>query len=113
MLTRSQICQILKPIAEVRAEWNFCRSYIIRYEVILLVKLSGFKLLEVVDINSWRIYEDSRSLPNDADLKIKFKQLNMGVDFIKSFITNLKMDLPLTSEVSRRQPSSEQNKILK
>ena len=24
-------------IAEVRAEWNFCRSYIIRYEVIVFI----------------------------------------------------------------------------
>ena len=26
-------------ISEVGVEWNFCRSYIIRYEVILQVKL--------------------------------------------------------------------------
>ena len=60
-------------IAEVGAERNFCRSYIIRYEVILQVKLSYFTLLEITDIKFRRIYEDNRSLPNDADLKSKYK----------------------------------------
>ena len=44
-------------ISEVGAEVNFCRSYIIRYEVILQVKLSYFSLLK--DINLRRIYEDN------------------------------------------------------
>ena len=34
-------------IAEVTAEWNFCRSYIIRYELILQVKLFYYSLLKV------------------------------------------------------------------
>ena len=33
-------------IAEVGTEWNFCRSFIIPYEVILQVKLSYFGLLK-------------------------------------------------------------------
>ena len=34
-------------ICEVRAEWNFERSYIIRNEVISYVNVSYFNLLEV------------------------------------------------------------------
>ena len=70
-------------IAEVTAEWKFCRSYIIRYEVILQEKLSYFikSQLEVTAINFRLIHEDNR-FPNDADLKIKFEIFNMGVDFI-------------------------------
>ena len=67
-------------ISEVGAEWNFCRSYTIRYEVILQVKLSYFSLLK--DIKFRRIYEDNRSFPNGNDLKFEFKIFNMGVDFI-------------------------------
>ena len=33
-------------IPEVGTEWNFCRSNIIRYEVIEQVKLSYFSLLK-------------------------------------------------------------------
>ena len=33
-------------ISEVGTEWNFCRSYILPYEVILQVKLSYFSLLK-------------------------------------------------------------------
>ena len=71
-------------IAEVGAKWNFCRSYIIRYEVILQEKLSYFSLLKTIknDLNFRRIYEDNRSLPNAADQKFKFKIFNLGVDFI-------------------------------
>ena len=32
-------------ISEVETEWNFCRSYIIRYEVIWHVKLRYFSLI--------------------------------------------------------------------
>ena len=52
-------------IAEVTAKWNFCRNYIIRYEVILQVKLNYFRRrklsqLEVADINFRPISEDNR-----------------------------------------------------
>ena len=59
-------------ISEVGTELNFFRSYIIRYEVILQVKLSYFSKtqLEITDINFRRIYEHKRSLPNDGHLKI-------------------------------------------
>ena len=62
-------------IAEVGTEWNFCRIYIIRYEVILRVKLLWLikRQLEIADINFQRIYEDNRSLPNGADRKAIFK----------------------------------------
>ena len=33
-------------VAEVKAELNFCRSYIIRYEVTLQVKLSYISLIK-------------------------------------------------------------------
>ena len=38
--------------------------------------------LKITDINFRRIYEDNRSLPNDTDLKFKFKIFSMGVEFI-------------------------------
>ena len=68
--------------------FKFCRSYIIRYEVILHVKLSYFSFLnikrqlEITDINFRRIYEDNRSLPNNADRKSKFEICKMDVNFI-------------------------------
>ena len=68
-------------IAEVGAEWNFCRSYIIRYEVILQVKLS-WVTLEITDVNFRRIYEHNRCLPNDANRKSKFKISKMDVNYI-------------------------------
>ena len=68
-------------ISKVGIERNFCRSYIIRYEVILQVKLS-LRQLEIPGINFRRIYEDNRNFPRGADLKFKFMILNMGVDFI-------------------------------
>ena len=69
-------------ISEVGTEWNVCRSYIIRYEVILQVKLSYFSLLKITDTKFRHIYEDNRSLPNDADRKSKFKICKMDVNFI-------------------------------
>ena len=71
-------------ISEVEPEWNFRRSYIIRYEVILQVALLQLikRQLEITNINFRRIYEDNRSFPNGNDLKFKFKIFNMGVDFI-------------------------------
>ena len=85
MLTRCQNCQILKPIARrlPKLEPNeiFSRSYIISYEVILLVKYY-FSLLEITVIKFRRIYKDNRSLPNDADQKTKYKTFKLGVDFI-------------------------------
>ena len=74
MLVKTVKCWSLKI---VEAESNEIFS-----EVILLIKLSDFSLLEVSEINCRRIYEDSRSLPNDADLNYKFKIFNMGDDFI-------------------------------
>ena len=73
-------------ISEVGAELNFCRSYIIRYEVILQVKLC------------W-IYEDNRSFSNGTDLKFKFKIFNMVVDFTQNFMYNPKMNSNFIFEV--------------
>ena len=67
-------------ISEVGTESNFCRSYIIRYEVILQVKLSYFRLWYISDINFRRIDEYNRCLPNGANLKFKVKIFKMGVD---------------------------------
>ena len=36
----------------------------------------------ITEINIRRTYEYNRSLPNDVDLKITLKILNMGDDFI-------------------------------
>ena len=71
-------------IAEVTPEWSFNRSCIIRYEVIQQVKLSYFikTQLEVTDTNFRPIHEDNRRLPNDDDLKSKFKICKMDVNFI-------------------------------
>ena len=70
-------------ICEVGTEWNFRRSYIIQYEVILPVKFGYFSLLkEITDLKFQRIYEDNRSFPNDDDLKFNLKIFNMIVDFI-------------------------------
>ena len=71
---------MMKPI--IRAEWNVCRSCIRWYKVILGVKLSYFSLLEVNLESLKLIYEDFRSLPNDADLKNEYKIFNLGVVFI-------------------------------
>ena len=60
-------------ISEVETEWNFSRSYVIRYEVIFTSKVALLYLikrqLEITDIKFRRIYEDNRSFPNGTDLK--------------------------------------------
>ena len=55
-------------ISDVVTEWNFCRSYVIQYEVILQ---------EITGINFRRIYEDNRSFANGTYLKFKFKIFNL------------------------------------
>ena len=71
-------------ISEVETEWIVCRSYFMRYEVILQVQLSYFSLLkEITDTNFRPIHEDNRSLSNDADLKSKFKICKMDVNLVK------------------------------
>ena len=55
------------------------RSYITsKLELLQLIKTQ----LEVTDTNFQPIHEDNRSLPNDADLKSKFKICKMDVNFI-------------------------------
>ena len=56
--------------------------------------------LEVTDIKFRLIYENKRSLPNDADLKTKFKTFNIHVDFIKNFMKATKIDFFFISKVS-------------
>ena len=53
------ICYFWKcrtKIIEVRPEWHFCRSNIIRYEQILQVKLSYLSLIEVEFMNITEVY---------------------------------------------------------
>ena len=51
--------------------------------IVVLVKLSYFNCqLDFTVINFWRIYKENRSLPNDVDLKSRYKIFNVGVDFI-------------------------------
>ena len=69
--------------------------------------------LEITDINFRRIYEGNRSFPNDADLKSKFKIFNIGVDYIKNFMSNPKRNIIFIAEVSRSKPRLEPNEILK
>ena len=60
---------------------------------------------KITDIHFRRIYEDNRSLPNDADLKSKVKIFYMGVDCIFEdidFMSNPKINFIFTFEVSRR-----------
>ena len=53
-----------------------------KFELLELIR----RQLEVTDISFRRIYEDKRSLSNDADLKSKFVIFNIGVDFIYNFM---------------------------
>ena len=50
------------------------------------------------DIKFCPIYEDNRCLPNNADLKRKFKIFNMNVDFVQNFMKNPKMNLSHITE---------------
>ena len=67
-----------------------------KVELLWLIK----SRLEVTDINFRPILEDQRSFPNDADLNIKFKIFNMGVDFIWNFMSNPKMNFILIADLT-------------
>ena len=68
--------------------------------------------LQITDINFRPIHKNNRRFANDADLKIKFKIFNMGVECIQNFMSNPKMNFILISEVSRSKPMLESNEIL-
>ena len=75
MLTRIRNCQILKPIEGILPKLH-------PNEVFAEVVFYDTKLYIVTDINFRPIHEDNRSLPNDADLRSKFRIFNMGGNFI-------------------------------
>ena len=59
--------------------YHTIRSYFTsKVELLFLIK----RQVEITDINFRPIHEDSRSLPNDADQKSKFKMCKMDVNFI-------------------------------
>ena len=78
MLARIRNCQILKPIARrlPKLEPNEVFDELVFYDTMLYNKLSWVTLaIEVPGFNFRPIHEDNRSFPNDADLKIKFKDI--------------------------------------
>ena len=63
--------------------YHTIRSYFTsKVELLMLIKTQ----LEITDINFRRIYEDNRSLQNDADRKSKFKICKINFILISEVI---------------------------